>query len=198
MHGKFIKNMSNTAQNTRQLVDTYFSLQWCRENIVVPIGVEPNSTSNSQKLTIAIGNFSYLGTIGDFIKGRVSNAGLECQFIEKEGVQTYFAHRIHKDLHYDWVRDVVGQLSDDVYITVDVDGFDPSIIPGTGTPEPFGINTWEYDYLISEIVRAGKQIVGFDFNELSPLAGSVVSEYTCARLIYRTLGRIFKEENNAR
>ena len=75
--------MSDTSQTTRQLVDTYFSLQWCRENIVVPIGIEHNSGSNSQKLTIAIGNFSYLGTIGDFIKGRVSNAGLECQFIEK-------------------------------------------------------------------------------------------------------------------
>ncbi len=49
----------------------------------MPISVEQNNASNSQKLTIAIGNFSYLGTIGDFIKNRVSNAGLECQFIEK-------------------------------------------------------------------------------------------------------------------
>ena len=73
----------NTSQATRQLVDKYFSLQWCRENIVVPIGVEQNSSSDTQKLTIAIGNFSYLGTIGDFIKNRVSSAGLECQFIEK-------------------------------------------------------------------------------------------------------------------
>ena len=75
--------MSNTAQTTRQLVDTYFSLQWCRENIVVPIGIEHSPTDQSKKLTIAIGNFSYLGTIGDFIKKRISNAGLECQFIEK-------------------------------------------------------------------------------------------------------------------
>ncbi|MDB4653791.1 GspE/PulE family protein [Synechococcus sp. AH-551-E02] len=75
--------MNSLPQTTRQLVDTYFSLQWCRENIVVPIGVEQNSASKAQKLTIAIGNFSYLGTIGDFIKDRVSKAGLECQFIEK-------------------------------------------------------------------------------------------------------------------
>ena len=68
---------------TRQLVDQYFSLQWCRENIVVPIGVEHSTADQSQKLTIAIGNFSYLGTIGDFIKKRIANAGLECQFIEK-------------------------------------------------------------------------------------------------------------------
>lgn len=67
----------------RQLVDKYFSLQWCRENIVVPLGVELNQTTATEKLTIAIGNFSYLGTIGDFIKKRVADAGYECQFIEQ-------------------------------------------------------------------------------------------------------------------
>tara|TARA_B100000674_G_scaffold275702_1_gene227674 strand:+ start:2279 stop:3928 length:1650 start_codon:yes stop_codon:yes gene_type:complete len=67
----------------RELVDKHFSLQWCRENIVVPIGLEPNQATSSEKLTIAIGNFSYLGTIGDFIKRRVGDAGFECQFIEK-------------------------------------------------------------------------------------------------------------------
>ena len=78
-----------TADNTiivnehKTLIDTHFSLQWCRENIVVPIGVERNDATGSQRLTVAIGNFSYLATIGDFIKQRAANAGLECQFIEK-------------------------------------------------------------------------------------------------------------------
>ena len=67
----------------RELVDQYFSLQWCRENIVVPLGVEKNEITGGEKLTVAIGNFSYLATIGDFIKQRASAAGLECQFIEK-------------------------------------------------------------------------------------------------------------------
>ena len=67
----------------RQLVDKHFSLQWCRENIVVPLGIERNQATTSEKLTIAIGNFGYLGTIGDFIKKRVADSGLECQFIEK-------------------------------------------------------------------------------------------------------------------
>ena len=71
------------SQAIRQLVDTHFSLQWCRENIVVPIGVERNDATGSQRLTVAIGNFSYLATIGDFIKQRAASAGLECQFIEK-------------------------------------------------------------------------------------------------------------------
>lgn len=73
--------MNNTS--IRSLIDTHFSLQWCRENIVVPLGIELNQITGGQRLTIAIGNFSYLATIGDFIKQRVANAGLECQFIEK-------------------------------------------------------------------------------------------------------------------
>ena len=67
----------------RELIDQYFSLQWCRENIVVPLGVEKNDITGGEKLTVAIGNFSYLATIGEFIKERAGAAGLECQFIEK-------------------------------------------------------------------------------------------------------------------
>ena len=67
----------------RRLVDEHFSLQWCRDNIVVPLGIEYNQTTKADKLTIAIGNFTYLGTIGDFIKRRVANSGKECQFVEK-------------------------------------------------------------------------------------------------------------------
>ena len=75
--------MNSSPTLIRELVDRHFSLQWCRENIVVPLGKERNQSTGSEKLTIAIGNFSYLGTIGDFIKKRVADAGLECQFIEK-------------------------------------------------------------------------------------------------------------------
>ncbi|MCB4389098.1 GspE/PulE family protein [Synechococcus sp. MU1617] len=73
---------ANTLE-IRKLIDEIFALQWCRENIVVPLGKEKNQTTGTEKLTVAIGNFSYLGTIGDFIKTRAANAGLECQFIEK-------------------------------------------------------------------------------------------------------------------
>ena len=68
---------------TRKLIDQHFSLQWCRENIVIPLGIEHNEGNAKDKLRIAIGNFSYLGTIGDLIKKRVAGSGLECLFIEK-------------------------------------------------------------------------------------------------------------------
>ena len=75
--------MQPNTLEIRKLIDEIFALQWCRENIVVPLGKEKNQATGGEKLTVAIGNFSYLGTIGDFIKTRVANAGLECQFIEK-------------------------------------------------------------------------------------------------------------------
>ena len=67
----------------RKLIDDIFALQWCRENIVVPLGFEQNNQKNKQKLIIAIGNISYLGTIGDFIKRRAADKGMECVFVEK-------------------------------------------------------------------------------------------------------------------
>ena len=65
LHGT---EMSNSS--IRPIIDKYFSLQWCRENIVVPLGIETNQITQSQRLTVAIGNFSYLATIGEWIKQR--------------------------------------------------------------------------------------------------------------------------------
>ena len=72
----------NSSAEIRSLVDKIFSLQWCRENLVVPIGLS-NTGGSQQGITVAIGNFSYLATIGEFIKQRAASAGYECQFIEK-------------------------------------------------------------------------------------------------------------------
>ena len=75
--------MQYNSLSIRQLIDDIFALQWCRENIVTPIGLEQNEQGEKPKLVIAIGNISYLGTIGDFIKKRASEKGMECIFIEK-------------------------------------------------------------------------------------------------------------------
>lgn len=73
----------NEVLTIRQLIDKHFSLQWCRENIVIPLGVQVDAFPAKQQLTIAIANFSYLATIGDFIEKRVAKSGYECVFIQK-------------------------------------------------------------------------------------------------------------------
>ena len=76
--------MSNTYQisTIRSLIDKHLSLQWCRENVVIPLRVEPSLPPKKQVITIAVGNISYLGTIGNTIKQRISNNGFDCVFIE--------------------------------------------------------------------------------------------------------------------
>ncbi|KGG12518.1 MULTISPECIES: GspE/PulE family protein [Prochlorococcus] len=73
----------NSITTIRDLVDKYFSLQWCRDNLVVPIGIEPSLPPNPSIITIAVGNIVFLGTIGNTIKDRVKQSGLECKFVEK-------------------------------------------------------------------------------------------------------------------
>lgn len=71
------------AASTRQLIDKHLSLQWCRENIVAPLGTQTSKESGKELITVAVANFTYLATIGDFIKKRAAQSGLECQFVER-------------------------------------------------------------------------------------------------------------------
>ena len=71
------------ASKIRYLIDRHFALQWCRENIVTPLRIMNTRDTDGECMLVAIGNYSYLGTIGDFIKLRLADAGLSCQFIEK-------------------------------------------------------------------------------------------------------------------
>ena len=69
--------------NVRRLVDKYFSLQWCRDNYVVPLSLNEESQSEVRTIIIAIANYSYLGTISEPIKSRLSESGQKCLFVEK-------------------------------------------------------------------------------------------------------------------
>jgi len=81
----------------------------------------------------------------------------------------------------------LGRIRGPVYITFDVDALDPAILPGTGTPEPGGLEYYQALEFLKAIVARGP-VVGFDLVELAPLPGHRVSEFTAARLIYKFLG----------
>lgn len=72
-----------STQHVRSLVDQFFALQWCRDNLVAPLGIQFNPLTGKDQLMIAVANVGYLATIGDFIKTRAQSAGLTCQFIEQ-------------------------------------------------------------------------------------------------------------------
>lgn len=76
-----------------------------------------------------------------------------------------------------------------VYLTFDVDGLDPSVLPGTGTPEPGGLD-WYTALAAVRSVLAGRETLGFDVVELAPIPGTHVSEFVAAKLTYSILGEI--------
>jgi agmatinase len=97
----------------------------------------------------------------------------------------------------DWMDRVVESLSDTVYITIDVDGLDPAIMPATGTPEPGGLSWYEVLGLLRRVTER-KNVVGFDLVELAPMGGHVAPNFLCAKLIYKFLSYRFGREVDGR
>jgi agmatinase len=89
-----------------------------------------------------------------------------------------------------WIDRVVDSLADPVYITIDVDGMDPSIMPATGTPEPGGLSWYEMLALLRATVTR-RRVVACDLVELSPLPGLVAPNFLCAKLIYKIISYQF-------
>jgi agmatinase len=93
----------------------------------------------------------------------------------------------------DWIERVVESLGETVYITIDCDGFDPAIMPATGTPEPGGLSWREGLTLLRRVIEA-RTVVGCDIVELSPMAGNVAPNFLCAKLVYKILSYRFGSE----
>jgi len=112
-----------------------------------------------------------------------------CEKESMDSARTFFARDIHNNT--DWIKRVISALSsDNVYITIDLDVFDPSIMPSTGTPEPGGL-LW-YDVLsLLKTVCSVKNVTGFDVAELCPDTGNKAPDFLAAKLIYKLLSYKF-------
>jgi agmatinase len=116
----------------------------------------------------------------------------EAEFIKQNKVNTFYASAIRRGLHGEnWQKKAIETLNDEIYITFDVDYFDPAIMPSTGTPEPDGLLYSETLDVFREIVRQGKRIIGFDVVELAPVEAVSHTDLTVARLIYKMLNYAF-------
>ena len=118
----------------------------------------------------------------------------EADYIRKNGVRTFYANAIRRGIHgRDWVRRVVETLNEEVYITFDLDFFDPAIMPSTGTPEPDGFSYNEAIDILRAVAISGRKIVGFDIVELAPVKGVTHPDILAARLLYKMLNIAFAE-----
>lgn len=110
----------------------------------------------------------------------------EAPLVNSGNVTTVFAREVHSG--YD-IESVIDKLTENVYIPLDMDVFDPAVMPAVGTPEPGGLD-WRQVNAILETVCEKRRVCGFDVVELCPIPASTVSEYVAARLIYRLIGLI--------
>lgn len=130
-------------------------------------------------------------------EGRLVQVGIrsmdkmEVSIMDKEKV--FFAHEMLTNEY--WIDDVIDQLSDNVYVTFDLDAFDPSILPSTGTPEPGGM-LWYETLTLLQKVFAEKNVVGFDIVELCPNPTEKSSDFVAAKLYYKMLSYKFSKENS--
>ena len=94
-----------------------------------------------------------------------------------------------------WMDKAIGRLSKNVFITIDLDVFDPSIMPSTGTPEPGGL-LWYQVIRFLKKVNASRNIIGFDVVELAPVENEKSSDFLASKLVYKILSYKFQKSEN--
>jgi len=114
----------------------------------------------------------------------------EMRYMDTE--KTYFAHDMVNDEY--WMDNSIEQMTDNVYITFDLDALDPSILPSTGTPEPGGLLWYETLEYLKKVFEE-KNVVGFDIVELCPNESEKSSNFLAAKLYYKMLSYKFKDMN---
>ena len=114
----------------------------------------------------------------------------EKQVMNKENV--FFAYEMEQNQY--WPDNVIERLGNDVYITIDLDAFDISILPSTGTPEPGGLFWYETLRFLKRVFDE-KNVVGFDIVELCPNPTDKSSDFLAAKLYYKLLSYKFNHDN---
>lgn len=110
----------------------------------------------------------------------------EADLIKEKQLIVFRAREIA--MRTDWIERAVASISTaKVFITIDLDGIDPTLIPAVGTPEPGGLHWYALMTFLKQVFQA-HQVIGCDVMELAPIADSVVSEFTAAKLVYKLIG----------
>jgi agmatinase len=115
----------------------------------------------------------------------------EYDFIKQNGINTFYAYQMRNaGFDQNLISSIISTLKENVYITFDVDYFDPSIMPSTGTPEPNGFY-WDETMRLLKQVCLERNLVGFDVVELAPVKNYSFPDFLTAKLIYKILNYKF-------
>jgi agmatinase len=110
----------------------------------------------------------------------------EAELIKAKNLTVFRAREIANQP--DWIEKAIAAIpTQKVFLTIDLDGIDPTLIPGVGTPEPGGLNWYALLSFLRKVIEK-HQVLGLDIMELAPVADSVVSQFTAAKLAYKLIG----------
>jgi agmatinase len=147
---------------------------------------------------------SVMARVAEFIDpAKIVQIGIRAQareeavYAKENNVNTFYAYEIRQGrynrLLKNWEDQVIEKLGDMVYITFDVDYFDPSVMPATGTPEPNGMFWSETMTLLGKLGQR-KRIIGFDVVELAPMKGLHHPDASVAKLVYKIMNYAFQKQ----
>jgi agmatinase len=122
-----------------------------------------------------------------------STPGAAEEVLDKSRI--FFAEDIYDNRA--WIKKAISKLTNNVYITIDLDVFDPSIMPSTGTPEPGGLLWYDVLALLNQVIRE-KNVIGFDVVELCPNEHNRAPDFLAAKLIYKLLSYKFSGKNGGK
>ncbi len=112
--------------------------------------------------------------------------------VHPERARVWYAEAVHAD---DWRTEFIARVAGRrVYLTIDVDGLDPAIVPATGTPEPDGL-TWSETLRILRTLTEHATVVGLDCVELAPVAGLHGADFAVAKLLYKTISYVMRGQD---
>lgn len=115
----------------------------------------------------------------------------EAAFIKKNKLKIFWAKDVFDN--DGWFDEAISRLSENVYITLDLDVFDPSILPSTGTPEPGGLRYYHVLKFLKKVFEE-KNVVGFDIVELCPNEKDISPDFMAAKVLYKMIGYKFDSE----
>lgn len=119
---------------------------------------------------------------------KITQVGIRSQCVEElpffEKDRLFYAHQIFDNNQ--WQDKAIDTLTENVYVTIDLDVFDPSVLPSTGTPEPGGLTYYQVLHFLRSVF-ANRNVVGFDIVELCPNPIDKASDYLAARLAYQLM-----------
>jgi agmatinase len=129
------------------------------------------------------------------LAGIRSLAADQAEFIAREKIPVYWAHDILTSKDDRWMDEAISKLSNDVYLTIDLDALDPSIMPAVGTPQPGGFGWFTLLKFMRKLASA-KNVVAFDAMEFMPIPGMHSPDFTAAKLVYKLIGEFYYKKRH--